>query len=354
MIRRPRVFEDEHLPRDLRHREAQVSELIRALHRACTHGDQGVILTGPSGVGKTALGRVVLERYAREHGVQTAWVETMGKTTGDVFRNAITGVGGDVAHNTPNAELPRRLRDAITDDLLLLLDEGDDLAGSGTVWDLVSIPGVHAVIVVHDADDWLARADSRVRQRLHGGRIGLSRYRVTDLADILEDRARVGLVDDAVRRRQLETIADGVAGVARSGIQTLRSAAEIATERGHDRIEDGDIEDAYERARDRIRAANLSSLPYHHLVLYELVRDAGELTGEQLHDRYERVADAVYADDQTTRTPISRRDRRNKLAKLQEYDLLERERLDHRWLYTAVDSELTPDRDILSHCRVDY
>ncbi|EMA69157.1 ATPase AAA [Halorubrum aidingense JCM 13560] len=340
---RQQVFDDEAFPPDLRHRESQIQQVIRLLHRA-REKRQGVLITGPSGVGKTVLGRMVLTQYAREHGLGWTWIQTLGLTTGDVFRKAIRGAGDTVADNAPNAELPRRLRNAIDGRHVLLLDEGDDLAGTGTVGKLASVPGVEVIIIVHNPDDWLARAESSVRQRLHGGRVSLSRYGVDELADILADRARVGLGDDVVSRRQLETIADDVAGVARDGIQTLRAAAELADERDHSRIRDGDVDDAYERARSRIREANLSSLPFHHLVLYELIREAGELTGRQLHARYEEVEEHVYANRQWM--PIGRRDRRNKLDKLLEYDLIERYQVDHRWVYSAVTPSLKSNRSI--------
>lgn len=343
MIRRQDVFDDETPPPDLRHREAQVQELIRLLHRARSDHDQGALLAGPSGVGKTALGRTVLEEFAHEYGTRWTWIQALGTTTGELFREAIRGAGGTVADNAPNDELPDRLRETLDgDELFLLLDEADDVAGTDAVGQLTAVPGVEAVVICHEPDDWLARADSGVRQYLHGGRIELDRFGVDELADILRDRARVGLVDDVVTRAQLETIADDVAGVAREGIQTLRAAAEIAVECEHGRIHDADVDDAYERARSSIREANLQSLPFHHRILYELIRDAGEITGRELNQRYESVEERVYANRE--RTPISRRDRRNKLDKLRAYDLVERERLDHRWLYSVVDESLAaPD-----------
>jgi len=343
MIRRSEVFDDETPPPDLRHREARVQELIRLLHRARADHNQGALLAGPSGVGKTTLGRSVLDEFSREFGTRWTWIQALGTTTGELFRAAIRGAGGNVANNAPNDELPRRLRETLAgDELVILLDEADDVAGTGAVGQLTAVPGVEVVVICHEPDNWLARTEPNVRQYLHGGRIELDRFGVDELADILRDRARVGLGDDVVARDQLETIADDVAGVAREGIQTLRAAAEIALEREHNRIYDADVEDAYERARSSIRAANLQSLPFHHRVLYKLVRDAGQLTGRELNQRYEAVEDRVYANRE--RTPISRRDRRNKLDKLRAYDLIERERLDHRWLYTAVDENLVvPD-----------
>jgi len=341
MIRRPELFDDETPPPNLRHREAQVQELIRLLHRARTDHDQGALLAGPSGVGKTALGRTVIEEFAQEFGARWTWIQALGTSTGELFRTAIRASGGTVADNAPNDELPGRLRETLAgDELVVLLDEGDDIAGTGAVGQLTSVPGVEVVVICHEPDDWLARSESGVRQYLHGGRIELRRFGVDELADILRDRARVGLVDNAVSRTQLETIADDVAGVAREGIQTLRAAAEIAAEREHGRIYEADVDDAYERARASIREANLASLPFHHRALYALIRDAGEITGRELNAQYEAVEDDLYGSQK--RTPISRRDRRNKLDKLRAYDLVERERLDHRWLYAPVDEQLIP------------
>ena len=345
MIRRSEVFDDEALPPDLRHRETQVQELIRLLHRARAEHDQGALIAGPSGVGKTVLGRIVLEEFAQEFDTQWTWIQALGTTTGELFREAIRGAGGTVADNAPNDALPARLRETLDGDgYFILLDEADDVGGTGAVDQLTSVPGVEAVVICHEPDDWLARAESGVRQYLHGGRIELNRFGVDELADILHDRARVGLVDGAVSHEQLETIADDVAGVAREGVQTLRAAAEIAVEREHGHINDDDVDDAYDRARSSIREANLSSLPFHHRVLYELIREAGEVTGKQLHARYEEIEEEVYADHR--RTPISRRARRNKLDKLRAYDLVERERLDHRWLYNVVDATLSPSEDL--------
>jgi hypothetical protein len=78
-------------------------------------------------------------------------------------------------------------------------------------------------------------------------------------------------------------------------------------------------------------------------VLYELIRDAGKITGRELNQRYEAVVERVYANRE--RTPISRRDRRNKLNKVRAYGLVERERLDHRWLYSVVDRTLSISTD---------
>lgn len=176
--------------------------------------------------------------------------------------------------------------------------------------------------------------------RFDGRELRLDRYGVSGLADILEARARLGLAPNSVDRDAPETIADEAAAVARVGIQALREAAVLAEERGHSRIQEGDVADSFERARRRVREQALRSLPFYYQVLYELVREAGEIDGEALHQRYEGIVDEVYAG--RAQTPISKRGRQYKLEKLSEYGLVKR--LDTG--YETVDESLYSDLEL--------
>jgi Cdc6-like AAA superfamily ATPase len=142
-----------------------------------------------------------------------------------------------------------------------------------------------------------------------------------------------------VERSQLEWIADAVAGNARRGIQSLRAAAEHATERGSYEIEQADLKACVDRADRRIRRLNLRSLTVHHHILYALIHAAGTISGLELHDRYDAVAEDAYRS--TTLTPIARRTRRDRLRKLEDYGLITREG-EGRTEYRPVDTSIQP------------
>ena len=127
----------------------------------------------------------------------------------------------------------------------------------------------------------------------------------------------------------------------RETLAALRAAAEIATKRGHGEIKPGDIDDSYAQARHRIRQLNLQSLPFHHHVLYALIHAADRLDAGTLHERYDTVAEAVYADYRAT--PVGKRSRRNKLQKLIAYDLILRDGPDHDPIYAVVDRDVNPE-----------
>ena len=346
MITSPRVFDDAHLPRELQHRESSVEALTGALEPA-REGDRAddVLISGPSGVGKTVLARHSIARLTRHADVDHGHVQCLGKSTTGILRAALNTHphGGEVAPNTPQEDVVDELENAIQRPCVLVLDEADDLPSTDALGAFSTLPLVSVVVICHDPERWLADAGELARRSL-STHIQPDRYTVPELVDILQPRANEGLEADVVTQAHLEEIADQAAGVARRGIQSLRAAAELAGERGHTQIQDEDVAGSFDRARARIRESNLGSLPLHHQVLYELVRANPGVSGESLQDAYDDAADGVYAGRAVT--PVGRRSRRNKLAKLVEYDLVRVEGEGRGRTYRPVDEELTSPLDL--------
>ncbi|SDD86765.1 hypothetical protein [Natrinema hispanicum] len=85
---------------------------------------------------------------------------------------------------------------------------------------------------------------------------------------------------------------------------------------------------------------NLSSLLWHHQVLYAIIHEAGELSGEELHDCYDAVADQIYAGSPVQ--PLGRRARRDKIQKLNAYDLVDYDEPTRDRLYWVIDENVEP------------
>ena len=338
MITDAHVFDDEHVPDRLLHRDAAVGQLARAFEPALDGAAPGdVLLYGPHGVGKTVLCRHTFDRLQARADAAWAHVETMGLSTAGVIRATLDALGGDPAPTTPREDLCLALRERVDRPTVVVLDEGDELPG-GALARLLDVPLVGVVPIVHDRAEWRSRLADDHRQRFDAREVGLDRYTVAELADILDPRARKGL-RTSVPRPYLERIADQAAGRARTAIQTLRSCAELAADQDC-AIDAVNVRVAAERARTRVRRQTLASLPTHHQVVYALVWTADRLTPGELHDRYEAVADDLYRD--RDRTPVGERARRAKLLKLVHYDLVERD----GGVLRAVDKAVRPRVEI--------
>ncbi|QZA89529.1 AAA family ATPase [Salinarchaeum sp. IM2453] len=342
MLTTPRVFDDDHLPRTYPHRDAELRECFRCFDPVLEGKEaESLLLSGSSGVGKTSLARYALTELQSQAPVNTAHIRCLGKTPVGILRAMLEEVTRtSIPENVPSTELKTRL-EQVDGPTIVILDEADDIAESDIVSTLLKINGISVISIVHNPVNWLSHLTPTTATRLRGdNHLSLDRYTVDELADILEDRANRGLPPGVVARRQLEQIADEVAGVARRGIQALRAAATIAKEREHQTIQESDIADSFARARQRIRRMNLRSLPLHHQILYAIIQSHGTITAEQLHQQYETIATDAYQD--TPLTPIGKRSRRNKLQKLEAYDLIECEGAGYGRQYSAMDTAVSP------------
>ncbi|QHS17954.1 AAA family ATPase [haloarchaeon 3A1-DGR] len=345
MITDPRVFTERHLPQRLIGRNADARHLSRILRPAVHDRRAGdALISGSSGVGKTALARFVLRRLNYRADVVDVHVQCLGSTRGDILREILQehpDVDQRIHRGTPNANLLPLLDQAVSRPCIIVLDEGDDLPATGLVRELAGVTNVSVIAICHDPDQWLADVDTSVTDLFDGDQhLPLDTYSIDDLAEILDQRAQLGLVYDAVDWAVLEEIADFAAGKARPAIQTLRCAAEIAGEADRSQIRSVDVQPGYERAMTYIRERNLQSLSIHHHVLYELVRSGGEdgILSDDLHDRYDAVAEKVYQGRE--QTPIGQRQRRTKLRKLRYYELIDFPDRRSRRQYEAVDPSI--------------
>jgi len=331
-----RVFDQDRRPERLLHRDAELS----ALHRAVGERGEHVLVHGPSGAGKTALVQAARERLARDRGCETAYVESMDASTAGIVRRVLAQVDGPTPPaNTPQEDLCVQLYDRIDEPAVVVLDEADSVHETAALQRLLDVESIAVVVVVHDPDRFLTAADERVRTVVRTPALQVEKFATDELADILAARARRGLRPDAWDRDVLRAIAERAEGIARPAIQTLRSGAAEASDRGDERLTTDVLDAAEGRAQRRILRYNLETLPFHHRLLYELVRQAGSVPARELYERYDRVADEAYRD--VPSTPISRRARRRKLAKLVDYGLLERVG-DGRTVYQVVDPEVGP------------
>ncbi|MGQ3413638.1 Cdc6/Cdc18 family protein [Natrinema sp. LN54] len=337
------VFDDDNDDIELLNREGEMQEVIERFGDPRSADD--LLISGPSGVGKTLFATKILDKIGTMRPIHRVHVNCLGQTTAGILRRCLDD------HPNGSDNVPQtRATDAVRDDLeaaidretIIVLDEGDDLPYTDAISDLFEISDVTIIAIAHEGTEWLAQLDVDDSHSFDQGHIELDHYHVDELEEILERRARQGFHHSVVSSTQLHDLADEVAGVARNGIQRLWGAADIAKERGHFTVHDTDIRDGKERAWRRIRRFNLESLPYHHRVLYAIVHEAGEISGEDLHDRYDEVAEDVYHNKAPQ--SIRERARRKKFEKLKRYDLVDYAGPTSDRTYWVIDEEVEPQK----------
>jgi len=326
MIEDARVLRDDFIPAEVVHRDPEIQHISRVLS-PLTEGQpaETLIVTGPSGAGKTCLTQFTVDRLKQEvldlhiHYVN-CW---QNYSRFRVLYRILEGLGKTVdihRQSTPHDELIERLRTHTDSHSVVILDEADQLQDTAILYDLHQLPHISMILIANREEELLARVDERLSSRLVGSeRLEFSRYSDDELVAILRKRAEAGLVAGAIRSPELETIAEASAGDARAAISILRNAARTAQFEQTERITESIVSDSIPDARQEMHQKNLDRLTPDQRVVYEIIEEAGEITPSELYQRYSTEVD----DPKTDRTV------RNYLSKMTRYNLIAAEGTSH-------------------------
>lgn len=107
--------------------------------------------------------------------------------------------------------------------------------------------------------------------------------------DSIEPRGRIdaGFEPNTVSDEAVDYIADIAAGDARFGIALLRRSARWAIKMQRSRITIDVIDEVRDDARDELHMRHVDALSTHQRMLYEIIKEAGEIGAGELRERYE-------------------------------------------------------------------
>lgn len=324
MLQNARPLRPEFVPSELQHRDHEQTAVTEALD-PLTRGEPAdpVILTGPTGVGKTCLTRYALKQLQETAlTLDTAEVNCWENYSGYRFLyRLLDSVGSTVdihRQSTPRDELMERLRD-YSGRCVVALDEVDQLEDKDLLYDLHRMRQFSLVLIANREEDLFADLGDRLHSRLHGSRtIRFKPYSDSELVAILKARADAAFTKpSAIDETYLEQIADAAAGDARIAITILREAAKNATAEDRHVIDHQDIERAIPRGQETVRATNVETLKPAQQTLYELVREYVEDHGEPMppQELYDQYGEAV-------EEPVGNRQVRRHMNKLERYELI--------------------------------
>ena len=333
MITDARVLRSGFVPREVEHRDAEVTHLTEIL-APLMDGDPAdtTLLLGPSGVGKTCLAQFTSEQLRQEVlDVEYQYVNCWQNFS--EYRTIISileGLGKTIDINrqsTPRDELFDRLRQYDGPPCVVILDEADQLEEKRLLYHLHELPQFSMLLIANREEELFASAGERLTSRLAGSeRVRFDRYSPDELVSIMDARVRAGLEDGVIERDQLATIANAAAGDARVALSILRTAARQAHRNYESEITDEIVNASIPEARVARHEKDVETLKPHQRTLYEIIEEYGEISPSNLYEEYESRMD----DPKTDRTV------RNYLSKMDQYDVISADGTSRDRTYRAV------------------
>lgn len=335
VITNERALQPDYVPRDLYHREGQVEVLTTCLSplRGGVAAENALI-TGPTGSGKTTLAKYVVDRASRElEAVRWAYVDCLAASSMTaVLRQVAIDAGFDVPVNPAGVSTQiyvEALRQS-NRPVVVVLDEVGSLPDPKLLGTLYELETTSWFAITIDETEFLADADPGIQSRVRSAAgVHLDRFSMGQLVDILEGRIGVGLNAHKIEPEAIEAVADAAAGNARLAIATLRQAAMFVQRTDMDVLTPSVVQEVGGEARSAIQDSLVRSLGTHKRLLYELVREAGPIRADELHERYEAEISS----------PRSKRARRNYLSHLVSYELVEKQGSGRGTVYSTVGVE---------------
>ena len=318
MLHDPDILNEETVPEHelVLHRQDTLRRLSRSLSR--DSGGDLTYLLGPPGTGKTMCARLQVDKRGGTTGPRSSYVNCwQSYERNDILYQVVDDlVDGVPVHrsSTPRGEVIEHLTREPDEQRFVILDEADQLHDKAILYDLIEAPSLHLVLVANAEDDLFEGINDRLQSRLSvARRIDFEAYSARELSEILAKRGEYAFQNAAVvSDRQLDTIAEHADGDARKAIRSLREAADMAVERGHDRIKDADVEAAIPKAKAALRQKSLNQLNDHQQTVYDIITDEGPISPSDLYDIYcKQVPD-----------PRSQRRVRTYTSKLAHYNLI--------------------------------
>ena len=169
------------------------------------------------------------------------------------------------------------------------------------IYGLLGLPKTGLVCIANSLRAF-AMLDERAKSRLSPVFVEAPAYSVSEIAEILSERARLALAPHSWSRDFIRRIAEASAGDARAAIQALRQAAAAAEELGRAKLEVRFIDDTLRRWQAIHQEARLATLSEHERIIYQLAVEHAPVGTTQLRQLYAAYCNRHHVQPMARRT----------------------------------------------------
>lgn len=312
-------------PETIEEREEEIDQYMDALQPVVDGWEpNNIFLYGNTGVGKTAVTDYLLDQLREDvvdyEDVNLSVITLNCKTLNSSYQVAVELVnklrpdGGEISSTGyPQQAVFKKLYAELEDiggTILLVLDEIDSIGDRDEL--LYELPRARAndnlddakVGVIGISNDFKFRdqLDPRVQDTLCERELQFPPYDAPELENILESRASIAIVDDAIKDGVLKfcaALAARDSGSARQALDLLRLAGEIAENNDRDAITEDHVEDARSQLEQERVEEGMRELTTHgRLALLAVVSKAAkEETPCRTRDIYEEYLNLCESSD---------------------------------------------------------
>jgi len=285
------MLDDSCVVNNVHARDLQIEELSSCLV-PCLNGKKPIHawLFGRPGTGKTLVARHVLRRFSSERALAgiyvNCWERNSYYSVLDELVSELRILGAEKLNTSFKLERLRRFLGSRP--FVIILDEIDQARRTerdSILYNLCRIVNVGLVCISNSAETLLS-LDERVKSRLSARLIEFGPYSPGRLTEILRQRAEFALAPGSWDDALIAKIVQFAAGDARIAIRVLRNAALKAEADGSSSIDMKHVLAGEISAGDLRKETLLAKLSSHHRLLYELVRQRGEINSGELWDAY--------------------------------------------------------------------
>ncbi len=324
------VLLETHQPEDILHRDGQKQVLIGCVKPASSGKRiRNVFIYGPPGTGKTLLTKWVMSELEKSaNRVKTVYVNCWSRSTA-------YAVLGEILHCAEVFVSPRESMISMIrkfenmakhpeKKFVVVLDEVDQLESPEILYD-VSRSGAGLVCISNNPYA-LSNVDDRIKSSLQVEGLEFPAYTTDQTADIIGQRAKYGLVPNAVMRDDIKLIARMCNGDARVGIEMLRKAALIAENEDKKKMSAEHIKKAFNEAKFMRKSKSESRLNDDEMEILKIIRSEKRINARAIYGQYSKKVPS----------PVTERAVRKYLKKFANLGLIKHEG-DVRWReYFAV------------------